>query len=228
MGSNNVLRNEAFKLRLEGWSYTIISKRIGVNKSTLSGWLKNLPYVPNATVLERVSNGPIRSAIRRHNEKLERINRIKSEAYKEIGSLSKRELWLIGIALYIGEGNKNNESIRFVNSDPYVIGLVMRWFREICSLEDANFSASVHMYPDTIESEAVNYWSRISGIVASQFRKSQIDRRSGKRPHKANKLPYGTLQITILSNHDKSKGVDLHRKITGWMEGVLETNAGII
>lgn len=43
---------------------------------------------------------------------------------KEIGRLSKRDLLILGCALYWAEGNKKERwSVRFCNSDPEIISL---------------------------------------------------------------------------------------------------------
>ena len=133
--NKNPLRANAEKMRDAGYSYNMINERIGVSKSTLSNWFKDRLFVPNKAVLKRIQFGPIKSATKSHNKKVKEINELKEIGAKEIGHLSKRDLWILGIGLYIGEGAKTTESIRIINSDPEVIKLAMRWFKEICGLK---------------------------------------------------------------------------------------------
>src|SRR3989344_2733569 len=47
------IREKVLDLRSAGYSYTYISAHTGISKSTLSGWLGHVPYIPNAeTVLK--------------------------------------------------------------------------------------------------------------------------------------------------------------------------------
>ena len=45
------LKWRAVDLRQKGWSYNVITARLGVSKSTLSHWLRTIPY-PTVTVTE--------------------------------------------------------------------------------------------------------------------------------------------------------------------------------
>jgi transcriptional regulator with XRE-family HTH domain len=216
-----ILKEKAKKYRSQGYSYGIISKKLGLAKSTLSNWLKEFPYSPNKRTLKRIRLALAKSAKIIHNKKLAKIEIIKKDAHKELGKITRRDLWLLGIGLYIGEGNKlSKESVRLINSNAETIKLAMRWFREIFRLKDKNFSLSVHLYPDNNINLAKNYWSKITGIPKIQFGKTQIDQRTNKSSKKIGKLKYGTLHVQIKSCGNEAFGVSLHRRIMGWIEAV--------
>lgn len=225
----NSLKEKSVELRYEGWSYNIISDRLGVSKSTLSHWLRDVPYKPNASVRKRIQEGPIISATRRHAKRMATVHAIKRSAEQEIDQLTKRDLWMLGLGLYIGEGSKIFENVRIVNSDANVILLAMRWFRESLHLDTKNFSARLHLYPDTPLKKAIAYWSKITSIPTSQFDKTYVDMRQDKSKRKRRSLPYGTLHITIRSRGDYERGSALHRRIIGWIEAIYKHNdAGIV
>ena len=75
-----------------------------------------MPFRPNAEISKRIGNGKLKSALFKNRQKLESINRATLEARNEIGKLTKRDLLMLGIGLYIGEGSKTNGTIRIVNS----------------------------------------------------------------------------------------------------------------
>jgi hypothetical protein len=216
------MRKEALRMRKQGFSYSMISLKLGLSKSTLSNWLSTEPFQPNKAVLTRIQYGPIIAAQRRHNEKVKEIQRVRALGKHEIGSLSNRDLWLLGLGLYIGEGYKSTEQIKIVNADPAVIKLAVKWFKEICRISDDNITIAIHLYPDNNIEECKEFWKHITGLSYKNFRKTQIDRRIGKSVLKNRKLPYGTAHITIRSNGNPEFGVKLFRRITGWMERVLE------
>jgi lambda repressor-like predicted transcriptional regulator len=216
-----VKKEEAIALRREGYSYAMITSRIGISKSTLSNWLKDVPYKANSLVLERINTSKYASGERMSQQRINSTTEIKRAAKEEVGTLSKRDLFMLGIGLYIGEGSKSIESVRMVNSDPKVIALSMRWFREVCSLEDSNFSLAMHIYPDTNETEAKVFWGNVTELGLDRFKKTQIDIRTGKSVVNRDKLRYGTLQIRIKANNNPDNGVNLFRKIAGWSEAVM-------
>jgi len=215
------IKERAINYRRRGYSYGMISEKLGLAKSTLSNWLKEIPYKPNKRVLKRIKLAPNKSAEIAHNKKVANTLAIKKLARAEIGKLTKRDLKLVGIGLYLGEGSKLYERVRLVNSNPKIIKLAMRWFREICGLKNKNFFLSVHLYPDNNIEETITFWSKITKIPKKQFGKTQIDKRNHKSNKKKRKLPYGTLHIQIKSCGERQFGRNLHRRIMGWIDAVL-------
>jgi len=215
------LKERAINYRKCGYSYGMISKKLGLSKSTLSDWLKEIPYKPNKEVLKRIKLASIKSAQIAHNRRVANIIAIKKLAKKELGKLTKRDLWLLGIGLYLGEGSKSCERIRVINSDPKIIKLAIKWFKEICGLKNENLNIAIHIYPDNNVKNTINYWSKITKIPKEQFGKTQIDRRVNKLDKKRRKLPYGTAHLYVKSYGKKEFGNSLHRRIMGWIEAVL-------
>jgi len=196
----------------------MISYKLGLAKSTLSCWLKEIPYKPNEKVLKRIQLAPAKSAEIIHNRKVANISKIKNLAKKELGEITKRDLWLLGIGLYLGEGSKLYENIRIINSDPEIIKISLKWFKEVCELKNENFKPSIHLYPDNDIKKTLDYWSKITCIPIKQFGKTQIERRINKSNKKKNKLPYGTVHLQIKSCGEQKFGRNLHRRIMGWIE----------
>jgi transcriptional regulator with XRE-family HTH domain len=215
------IKERARDYREKGYSYNMISEKLGLAKSTLSDWLKEIPYKPNREVLKRIVLGRLKSAQFKHNQRIADITKRKELAKKELGEITKRDLWLLGIGLYMGEGMKLQESVRIINSDPEIIKIALKWFREICGLENENFTPSAHIYPDNNINLTINYWSKITHIPKEQFCKTQIDKRKNKSGKKKRKLPYGTLHLQIKSCGKKEFGRSLHRRIMGWIETLL-------
>lgn len=215
------LKKRAIYYRKKGYSYSIISKKLKLSKSTLSDWLKEIPFKPNKETMNRIDLARLKSIQTRHDKKIADIKNAKEIAKKELGKITKRDLWLLGIGLYWGEGDKSSsEGVKIMNSDPLMIKMMIKWFKEICKLNYNNFRAAVHIYPDNDIKEAIEYWSKITKIPKSQFGKTQIDIRKNKSKKKKNKLPYGTIKITIKSNRKKEFGVFLNRRIIGWIEAL--------
>lgn len=216
------IREQVFKLRKNGYSYSYISEKIGISKSTLSVWLSSIPYTPNKTIIDRIEKARAASGYWKAKRKLESIESAEKEAKKEMGKITNRDLFMLGIGIYIGEGAKTNNTIRVINADPKIIRFAVKWFEEACGLSKVNFRLRLHLYPDNNIKECINFWSNISKIPEKQFYKVQIDRREDKKIIKKGKLPHGTAHLSIVSNGKKEFGVLFARKINAWMEEVLK------
>ena len=214
------VRQKATLLRDKGYSYNMIKEELGVAVSTQSTWFSGRSYKPNEIASQRVKNGSFKSAKRAHDERVKRTLQIINDSEKEIGELSKRDLWMLGVGIYMGEGSKSIESVRIVNSDPDIIRLAMKWFRVCCGLSDENFALSLHLYPDSNEIEAQKYWRTITNLPHCKFKSTYVDKRINKKQKMSGKLPHGTLQIRINANGNSKNGVELFRKIKGWTKGV--------
>ena len=217
----NKLRLDAEKLRDQGYSYGMIHEELGVAKSTMSYWFRDKPFKPNHEVVNRIKYGPIKSGAQRHNKRVENIRELKKLGIEELGVLSKRDLWMLGIGLYIGEGSKTTESIRISNSDPATIVTAIKWFKEVCGLSSENIVITLHLYLENNIQMALDYWQNTTKLPYTSFRKTHIDTRDNKKAFKHGKLPYGTAHLRVISNGDFTKGVVLYRRIAGWMAGSL-------
>lgn len=217
----NLKKEKAFALRKKGYSYNMISDQLGINKSTLSCWFKDLPFVPNELVVERIKRGPFKSGQIRHNQRVNDIIKIKKEAKQELGKISRRDLWMVGVGLYIGEGTKAYETVQIINSNPEIIKLSIGWLIDICGVKKENITLAMHLYPDNNEEKCRKYWSKITNLPSKQFRKTQVDRRMNKTNNKKKKLPYGTTLVSVVSDGNPDFGVKLHRRIMGWIESIL-------
>ena len=212
----------AQKLRQAGHSYNFIAEQVGVSKGTLSAWLSGVPYTPNAETISRIgkaraASGAVKSSLKRRS-----IEEARVQALAEIGKILQRDLFMVGLGLYIGEGAKSDQTILLVNSNPAIVNLMVRWFTKALKIPRENLRIRIHAYPDNDIELSLDYWSKKTNIPRSQFQKTIIDRRTDKKAVKAGKLPYGTAHLKALSNGDKALGVFLARKIGAWSGKVLD------
>ena len=222
------LRKRAMRMRKEGCSYGMIHEKLRVPKGTLSYWLSDTAYKPNLQALQRIKEGRAKTSASRHKFKEESIKRAQAIAAKDISFLNRRDIFMLGLGLYIGEGAKS-VNVAVVNSDARVIRLAMQWLITCFDLSIDNLRLSVHLYPDTNVRECLNYWAKMTGIPREQFGKTQIDRRENKKMAKRGKLRYGTAHLTVVSGGQKKFGsmVLLLRRINAQMDIVLD-KAGLV
>ncbi|HEY4498937.1 MAG TPA: helix-turn-helix domain-containing protein [Candidatus Paceibacterota bacterium] len=218
---SETVKSQALHLRASGHSYSYISDKTGISKSTLSDWLTRIPYIPNQETIARIGKARAASGAAKHKIKVESLTRAALLAKDDIGTISRRDLFMLGLGLYIGEGTKSGNIIRVINANPHVIRLAMVWFKKICNLTNSNFRLRLHIYPDNNEKDCIKYWSKITGLPTRNFQKTQIDLRKDKKMAKRGKLPYGTAHLHIKSNGVEKFGVFLARRIQAWTDIVL-------
>lgn len=195
----------AIQMRREGKTYNEINRLLGIPKSTLSGWFEGLK-IPLIIKRQLWNNNQRKWAesITNYNKKraldvFNRNNEIQRGISKEIGRLTKRELMLIGTALYWAEGDKKARwRCKFSNSDPGIIKIIMKFFRNVCKVPENKFRAYVQIHPNIPEQKTKVFWSEISGIPSSQFDKTLTSiSKSSKFKRSPNTLPYGTFNVRI-------------------------------
>jgi hypothetical protein len=208
------IKKKVFALRVEGYSYSDIRERVKISKTTLSDWLTNVPYEPNL----HVKNKLLYARAKSKSKVQERIENSFVEAHnhakKILGEINERDLLMLGLGLYLGEGAKTHNTISISNSDPDILLLMLRWFLLFEGLSVKNVHARVFMYPDLDEAVVKDFWSKKLGIPKKQFGRSAIDKREKKGSTRIGKLPFGTAHLIIRARGNPSLGRYLFRVIS--------------
>lgn len=222
---------KALDLRLQGKTYGEIRKLFDIPKSTLSVWFKKLSLSVSAKKVLEIKRRKgfllLGEFNKQRTQGIEEENTaIVGEYVSKVGNLSKRELMLLGAALYWAEGYKNfGDGIRnkkkvyphisFSNSDPSMIIIFLRFLKEILQISKEKVWARAMLYPGIDPTKAITYWQKVTGLPLKNFRYYIALSRasSGKRPK--NLLPYGTLQLRIQSRPD-------FFKIKGLIDGIIQ------
>ena len=216
------IKDKAIRLRTEGFSYTYISSQLSIAKSTLSLWLKDVSFIPNKLTRDRMQESNRKLTELKRVDKIASLSKAFDFAENNIGKITERDLFMLGIGVYIGEGSKIGNFIRIANSDPRIIKFSIKWLKKSFGLSDSNFKIRIHMYPDNNENKVIKFWMKSLGVKKKAFYPSSFDRRSNKKLKNKNTLPYGTAHLSVVSNGDKNFGVLLHRKILASIDSVLK------
>ena len=212
-------KEKARALRKRGYSINQIVKEASFSKASVSVWVRDIVLTKKQKkkLSERgrsVESIERRRLVRLANEQARRQITIDG-AKKDFTRISLAQLKLIGIILYLGEGGKTERgTARLANSDPTVIKIMMRFFREICKVPEEKFRGNIHTFAHADVKKTEKYWSKISGIPRSQFHKTYI-KPSSASLQKRYTLPFGTFSINI-------SDTKLFLTIMGWIEKIKE------
>jgi transcriptional regulator with XRE-family HTH domain len=221
--AKDAVRAQARELRKKGLDYEEIAAELGVSKSSVSLWVRDMPTPPHLTPEEsskRAVEGmrrywaaqrPLREAVR---------GRVVTAAAAEIGKLSGRELLIAGAVAYWCEGAKSkpwrrNDRVAFINSDPGLITLFL-CFLELAgvSRDSVTYRLSIHESADL--SAAERFWLDVTGAEPGQFRKPTLKRHNPKTVRKNTGDDYhGCLIIAVRLS------AVLYQRIEGWAEAIM-------
>jgi len=165
------------QLRKLGLSYNQIKLKVRVSKSTLSRWLKDLPLSKDQINSLR---GKSHSRIEKYRESMKkrretRLKQVYFESRKQLLPLSKKELLMAGLFLYLGEGNKSlKKAVSVNNTDPAVMKFYFYWLTKVLNVPTHSIKVYVHLYKDMNIEEELSRWSDLLKIPQTQFMKPYI------------------------------------------------------
>ncbi|HEV7759057.1 MAG TPA: hypothetical protein VGO78_08715 [Acidimicrobiales bacterium] len=211
-----VERERARSLRARAWTLNEIVAELGVSKSSVSLWVRDVPFDEPARALRAGRNRNLGAQNRGPNKlaraKQAEIARLLAEGRQRVGHLSDRDLLIAGIALYAGEGAKGDGAVVFVNSDPLMIGLFCRWFRRFFDIDETRLRAKLYLHDGLDLQVAEHFWSELTDIPLEQFGKAY---RAVPDPSiRTTKHPMGCLRVS----YSRSAA---HREIMGLVRALL-------
>jgi hypothetical protein len=160
-------RRQARHLRGAGLPLAEIATRLGVSKSSVSLWVRDVPFQP----LPRDPSGRRRQPNALQRRKQAEIDRLVAEGQVRVGRLSDREFLVAGVALYAGEGSKGDGVVKFANSDPRMVRFFCCWLRRFFEVDESRLRVALYLHEGLDLAKAVTFWSELTGIPPSQFGK---------------------------------------------------------
>ncbi|MDP1723037.1 MAG: helix-turn-helix domain-containing protein [Candidatus Gottesmanbacteria bacterium] len=188
MGYNQEIIKKAKNYRKLGYSIKEIARLFKISPGTASRWLRET-YL-DSQALARLNQRRIYGQEMSRNILLAKASIINEQiALKASCSLNKipssKELsQLFCSLLYWCEGSKNQNSLKFTNSDPQLIKLFLKFLRAGYTLEEKKFRALMHLHQYHNETKQRLFWQKITGIPKAQFNRSYMKPNTGKNMHK--------------------------------------------
>ncbi len=231
MQQKNNLKIKAINLRREGKTYSDILAVVPVAKSTLSLWLRETKLTKEQT--QKLSSKKLAAQQRggdaRRAQRIAVTKDIYEKAIQQVGTLSKRELFLVGVALYWGEGSKersrHGQSVTFGNTDPNMIKFFKRFLLESLNINPDRLVYSLYIHENHKKDvvKDIKFWSNI--LEKNDFQPQFIYYK--KHNIKTNRTNiadnyHGTLRITV------RKSSSILRMISGTIYGINGATCPIV
>lgn len=220
----------ARKMRAKGESVKEIARKLGVAKSTVSLWVRDI--ILSVEQIENLRQRSIRGleraalmgALIQKERRLNLIKEFKKRGASTIGKLNDREFLIAGLALYWAEGSKTKRSVRVCNSDPRLICIMIEWFRKTLGARMQDMKAAVGINEIHREREEIvkKFWSDITGIPLVQFRKTSFKKAKNHKVYENFNDHYGTLMVEVL------KSARFYYKIMGLIEAMARQGSSTV
>jgi transcriptional regulator with XRE-family HTH domain len=202
-----VEQQRARELRAESWTLVEIAEELGVAKSSVSLWVRDVAFEP------KPRQRPIfRNPSSLHLKKLAEIAEMDEWGRSRIGRLSDDAFLAAGVALYAGEGSKRDGEVEFANSDAAMVSFFCTWLRRYFGVDEARLRVRVYLHEGLDLDAAQRHWSAVTGVPRSQFRQGY--RAATDATIRANKHEYGCVYV-------RYGCAATHRKIMGLIRALL-------
>jgi transcriptional regulator with XRE-family HTH domain len=199
----NVEREQARRLRRDrGLSIKEIADRVGVSKSSVSYWVRDIELMPAQQDALRQKNRAYGPQALSRSALVERRRAQRIEAQEE-GRLYARlgdPLHTAGCMLYWAEGAKHRNAVKLTNSDPALVRFFVHFLREFFLLRDEEFRITCNLFADHEERQwqIEQFWLDTLRLPRECLCKSIVNVYSKySQKKRENKLPYGTCRVVV-------------------------------
>jgi len=216
-------KERARELRRQGLSLNEVVEQIDAAKSTVSGWVRDIMLTDEQQqrLVDRqitsAQKGRIKAAQTLRKQRRRRWNAYMRDAESEWETLSLNPLFMLGLGLYLGDGDKRSMgTVGFANCNPVIIKAHLG-FLEIIGVVNSNVHCCIHIstaLEHRIECIA-DFWRDTTGLPESQFQKTIVDRRSRSGLDSKSKWRNGICTILVFNT-------ELKIKINRWMDLACE------
>lgn len=224
------LREKAIRLRRGGLTYSEILEQVPVARSSLSLWLRSVGL--SKPQVQRITEKKLLSARRggeaKRKQRIANVNKIRAQASKEVEKIDRRDLWLIGIALYWAEGSKDKDykpgtSVVLSNSDPLMAKVFLKWLKDCVGISSSDIDFSIYIHETRREDvgRIREYWSTITGFPEEAFTKLYFKRHKLSRRRNQGEDYHGLIRIRV------RRSTWLNRKLDGWIAGICQ-HCGVV
>lgn len=206
MRAKKELQAEARRLRQAGKSVNEITSILGVAKSSISLWVRDVPLTQDQqTELKNrgrqygTDNAGSQANIRRFRALREQYQSQGRSKAKEL-----RSLHLAGCMLYWAEGSKNRHRLEFVNSNPQMMLFFIRFLREELHVQDEMIKINIHCHTDNpFEKDRIaKYWLELLQLQPESVRKIHaLEKKTSRRKYLQNGVCGIRIESTELVQH---------------------------
>jgi len=210
------LKHHAMAMRSDGKTISEIQAELGpISKGTLSHWLKRVELTDEQK--QRIKEiardhgqvGRLTGAWANHQRRIERLAAIRETAEADYDRLTEIKAFLPGLVLYLAEGTKKTEQFHFMNSNPYLIHIMIGWILLVSELQLTDLRFRLYIHEQYADENCELFWQNELRAGQEYFLKTIF--KPSQRVYKKNPAYKGCLRIEV-------KGSELYWKTMTWRD----------
>jgi|SRR3989344_470461 len=219
--TETIKKIKAWNMRRNGASLRNISDRLNVSKSTASLWCRNIKLTQSQRQLLTLNQikagerGRMIGAQMNRRKKEAKIAFYDKQGQEAIKNISDRDFFMLGLALYWGEGSKTDK-LSFVNSEPGMIKFMFSWFKKNMKVSNNDFMPRIFI--NSIHkpriNDVINFWASFLELPKGQFGNPIFLDIKQKKVYKNYNEYYGVLALRI------RKSTDIKYRILGLLKAI--------
>ena len=191
------LRAEARELRRQGLDYAEIVRRLGVSKSSVSLWVRDLPRPPRI---------PLDECAKRTSEGIRRY----WSAERPVRAAQRTA----AIAAARNKPHRRVDRVTFANSDPELISFFLL-FLDTAGIPRSDLAFQLQIHGTADVAAAIRFWLTVTAARPDQFRKVSLKQGNPRTTRRNTGDGYhGCLRVDVM------RSCELYRKIEGWASAV--------
>jgi hypothetical protein len=188
-------------MRAEGVSIARIHSALGVAKSTVSVWVRDIPLDEEHRRALEAANPALngREVGQRAWSRACRELRIRAQRHGRELARQGDPLHCAGCMLFWGEGSKQRNGVAFTNSDIEMMRFFLRFLRQSYGVEDERIRLRIncHLGNGHSVAEIESWWLEQLGLPRSCLRTSVVNRPSRSSKGVRRPLVHGTAQLAV-------------------------------
>lgn len=181
------LKEQAIASRRQGFSIGKIENSLGVPRSTLSGWFKNVEL--NKKQKEKIlkewkktlAESRKKAVIWHNTQKRKRIKEAEKSAEKTLADIDTNNHVVLELSLailYLGEGSKRNTETAIGSSDPKILKFFLAILKKLYNIDITRVNCELSLRADQNPLKIKRYWAKTLGLSISNFKQTNIDKRT--------------------------------------------------
>lgn len=197
----------------------VIARKLKVSPGSVHRWCRDITLTSEQEEqINARASVPQMRALRKANKRKQRDRKEhhrvqKLAGAKQLGKLTKRDLLVLGLGLYWGEGSKRSPGdVSLANTDPNLHEVFLRWLR-LLGVRDDELIVALYIAPGYDPEKHLRWWKKRLGLKSLKAEHSyEVITKSSKR-HIQRKGYHGTLTI-------RHGNIDLWCQIKGMLDVV--------
>ncbi len=171
-------------LRRKGYTLNEIRQELGVSKSSVSVWVRDVPLSSQARarINSKITEGQRVAREKKFKQTEKKWKDAHIWAQSQLRHRPRNINLFICTMLFWCEGTKNEkQGLFFTNSDPELVAYFLRLLRKSFDINEKRFRVCVHLHEYHNMNKQLKFWSKTTTIPTSQFMRPYLKPNTKKR-----------------------------------------------